>query len=71
MVGAGVSCSGFVKAATIDHPSQLDLAEKCAVLWKCLNVVHLVESLHAICLVEGHIRTNRLRVHLEGVHRLI
>ena len=35
---------------------------------KSLYIVHTIEYLHVMRLVEGHIQTNRLRVHLEGVH---
>ena len=35
---------------------------------KSLHIEHSVECLHVMRSVEGHIRTNRLRVHLEGVH---
>ena len=35
---------------------------------KSLYIVHTIECLHVMRLVEGHIQTNRLRVHLEGLH---
>ena len=38
---------------------------------KSLHVVHSAECLHVVKMVEGHICTNRLRVHLESVHPLM
>ena len=38
---------------------------------KSLHVVHSVECLHVVRLVESHICTNPLRVHLERVHPLM
>ena len=38
---------------------------------KSLHVVHSVECLHVVRMVESHICTNRLRVHLERVYPLM
>ena len=38
---------------------------------KSLHIVHSIECLHVMRLVEGHIRTNRLRVDMESVHPFI
>ena len=38
---------------------------------KSLHIVHSTERLHVVRMVEGHICTNRLRVHLERVHPLM
>ena len=38
---------------------------------KSFHVVHSVECLHVVGLVEGHFRTYRLRVHLKRVHPLM
>ena len=38
---------------------------------KSVHIVHSIECLHVKRLVEGHIRTNHLRMHLEGVHPLM
>ena len=43
-------------------------------MWSCpnsLHVVHSVECLHVVRMVESHICTNRFRVHLERVHPLM
>ena len=39
--------------------------------WKSLHIVHSIECLHVMRLVEGHLRKNRLRVHLESVRPLV
>ena len=43
-------------------------------MWSCWNSLHVVQSvvcLHVVRMVESHICTNRLRVHLERVHPLM
>ena len=39
--------------------------------WKSLHVVHSVECLHVMRLVEGHVCTNGLRIHLECIHPFV
>ena len=36
--------------------------------WKSLHIMHSIECLHVMRMVESHICTNRLRIHLEGIH---
>ena len=38
---------------------------------KSLNIVHLTECLHVMKMMESHVCTNRLRIHLEIVHPLM
>ena len=43
-------------------------------VWSCrelFHIVHSVECLHVVRMVEGHIGTNRLRVHLDRVDPLM
>ena len=50
---------------------QVGVAMEYKVPSKSLHIVHSTECLHVMRLVEGHISTNRLRIHLESVHPLM
>ena len=67
-----------VSAGGIHQCQETFLEQSCSIrpwcMWSCwnsLHVVHSVECLQVVRMVESHICTNRLRVHLERVHPLM